>query len=728
MRWSAVICILLGAAGLARGQEQEVNRDTIEPLRVDLNEVILFATRASQRTPVTFTTIQAKEIQPLNLGQDLPQLLNYYPSVVATSFDGTGVGYTDIRVRGSDNSRINVTINGIPYNDADSQTTFFVNLQDFASSIGSIQLQRGVGTSTNGAGAFGASLNIETQPLSVVPFAELATSAGSFGTQKYTLQAGTGVLNDHWNVNARLSRIRSNGYVDRAFADLRSYFVQGTYRDKNTLVKGLVFGGSERTGLSFIGQDRAGLERDRRFNPDGLFVNADGETRFYEDQTDNYWQDHYQLHFTQGFSTRWNATLSLHYTGSRGYFEQMNDDASLDFYRLGTADLPGQTAATADLASRLHLNSEFYGWVHQVNYRGDDITATLGGSYQRYDGNQFGEVISLDQGLLPERPFEFYRNTSRKRDWNNFLKATWDAGDWTLFGDLQFRRITYRAEGSLFDPASVLEVDEVYNFFNPKAGLSYNPDPDTSFYLSVARAQREPARVDFENGNPEPEKLWDWELGARLREKNLQLQANVFFMDYSNQLVLTGERDQGGFPLRTNIGESYRFGLEADLTWRPTQHLVIQPNITWSRNRNRDFVVSRNGELVNLGNTAISFSPEWIVGNRITWTPFRYWSFTFLSKYVGEQFMSNTEDANARLESYFVNDLNVQWRVPQRMFTALELTLQVNNLFDVQYENNGYFFTFDVPNEGGNGVTTLDGNAFYPQAGINFLAGLRIRM
>lgn len=728
MKYFYGLLILVISCGVLTAQQTPTEKETDSVKRVDLTEVVVQGTRANERTPVTFKTIHAKELQTLNLGLDLPLLLNYYPSVVSTTFDGTGVGYTDIRVRGSDNSRINVTINGIPYNDADSQTTFFVNLQDFASSIGSVQLQRGVGTSTNGAGAFGASINIETKAMPIEPYAEVSGSVGSFGTQKHTLQAGSGLLNDHWNVDARLSRIRSNGYVDRAFSDLRSYFVQGSYRDDNTLVKGLVFGGSERTGLSFAGQDRTGLEQDRRFNPDGLFVDTDGNTQFYADQTDNYWQDHYQLHLTQQFNDPWNASASVHYTNSRGYFEQMNDDADLGFYRLGAADVPSQTATTADLASRLHLNSEFYGTVYQVNYKGEHTQATLGGSYQRYDGEQFGEVISMDQGVLPGRPFRFYENTTRKRDFNSFLKANADVGDWSLYGDLQFRRITYQAEGTLFTPGAELRVDEVYNFFNPKAGVSYNPDAQTSLYISVARAQREPARVDFENGNPEPERLWDWELGTRIGRKNLRLQANLFYMDYSNQLVLTGERDQGGFPLRTNVGESYRFGFEGDLYWQPVPGLVLQPNLTWSRNRNRDFVVSQNGELANLGDTDISFSPEWIVGNRITWMACDDWTFTFLSKFVGEQFMSNTEAENARLESYFINDFNVEWRVPVKALQELALTLQVNNIFDVQYENNGYYFTFDVPAEGGDGVVTLDGNGFYPQAGINFLTGLRIRM
>lgn len=724
-----ILIVILGlAASITRAQENpDTQKDSVKTLEVDLNEVVVSGTRASRRMPVTYTTVQSAELRPLNLGQDLPQLLNYYPSVVSTSYDGTGIGYTDIWIRGSNNSRINVTINGIPYNDADSQTTFFVNLQDFASSIGSIQLQRGVGTSTNGAGAFGASINIETKTLPAESYAEVSASAGSFNTQKYTLQAGSGLLHGHWNIDARLSRIRSDGYVDRAFSDLRSYFLQGSFQDENTLVKALVFGGSERTGLSFFGQDRAGLDRDRRFNPDGLYVDAEGNTRFWADQTDNYWQDHYQLHWTQALNPAWSTSVSLHYTNSRGYFEQMNDDASLEFYRLAAPTIPGQTETNADLVSRLHLNSEFYGTVYQLNYRGDRMEAIFGGSFQRYDGEQFGEAISLDRGVLPERPFRFYDNFSRKSDGNTYLKATWDVDQWTLFGDLQYRRITYQAEGSLFDPSAELKVDEVYNFFNPKAGVSYNPNARTSIYLSLARAQREPARVDFENGNPVPERLWNWELGTRLGTKKFRLNANLFYMDYSDQLVLTGERDQGGFPLRTNVGESYRFGIEADLLWRPAESLLIQPNLTWSRNRNRDFVVIQDGELRNLGDTRISFSPEWIAGNRISWTPGKQWTLTLLSKFVGEQFMSNTEAERGRLESYFVSDLNGEWSIPVKGINELSLTMQVNNIFDLEYENNGYYFTFDVPDVDGQGVTTQDWSAFYPQAGINFLTGIRLR-
>ena len=707
---TTVMCCLVFFGG-AQVQQQ----DSIQGKKITLDEVIVSASRANDKIPVTYSQLEKAEIQRINLGQDIPVLLNYLPSVVATTFDGTGIGYTDFRIRGADNSRINVTINGIPYNDADSQTTFFVNLQDFASSIENIQVQRGVGTSTNGAGAFGASINVLTDNVSEKAFGQISSSVGSFGTFKNTLRFGTGLLGDHFAFSGRLSKIDSDGFVDRAFSDLRSYFLDGVYKDENTLIKAVVFGGEEITGLSFFGLNAAGLEADRTFNNDGLFLDADGNTQFYDRQTDNYKQDHFQLHLTQQLNDYWTGNISLHYTNSRGFFEQYVEsdpgffNPDLSFYGLPTFEANGETVERSDLVTRRHLNSDFYGTVFSLLYNRDKINAVIGGAWNRYDGDQFGEIAVAEFAELPSIPFRFYENVTDKTDFNVYAKASLALNEqFSIFGDLQLRVVNYEAMGDLFDPTVAFGVDEQYTFFNPKAGVTYRPNNRNSIYFSYARANREPTRVDFETGTPEAESLNDFELGWRYVSQDFQFNTNIYYLDFENQLVLTGALDNVGFPIRTNSGESYRLGLEVDATiqfekWR------IRPNLALSTNKNLDFLVEDGaGGFTNLGNTSISFSPEFIAGNVLSFQAAEGLSASLFSKFVGEQFMTN-EETNP-LDSYFVNDLNLQYTIQGgSLLQSVVLTAQVNNIFDVEYENNGYVFFGE--------------SFFYPQAGINFLLG-----
>jgi iron complex outermembrane receptor protein len=694
---------------------QNQQQDSTQGKKIDLDEVVVSASRANDKIPVTYSQLEKKQIQKINLGQDIPVLLNFLPSVVSTTFDGTGIGYTDYRIRGADNSRINVTINGIPYNDADSQTTFFVNLQDFASSVENIQVQRGVGTSTNGAGAFGASINILTDNVSEEPFGQISSSFGSFGANKNTVRFGTGLLGDHFAFSGRLSKVDSDGFIDRAFSDLRSYFLDGVYQDENTLIKAVAFGGEEITGLSFFGLNAERLQDDRTFNDDGLYLDGEGNVQFYDRQTDNYKQDHFQLHMTQQFDENWTGNISLHYTNSRGFFEQyIESDPSffnpdLAFYGLPTFESDGETIDRSDLTTRRHLNSDFYGTEFSILYKNDKLDATFGGAWNRYDGEQFGEITATEFAQLPELPFRFYDNGTDKTDFNAYAKATYELNDqFSLFGDLQLRTVNYEASGDLFDPTVAFEVDEQYTFFNPKAGLTYRPNNQNSIYFSYARANREPARVDFETGSPEAESLNDFELGWRYVSPNFQLNTNVYYLDFENQLVLTGELDNVGFPIRTNSGQSYRLGLEIDADIS-LDKWSIRPNIAISTNKNVDFLIEDGtGGFTNLGNTNISFSPDVVVGNVLTYRISEAFNASLFSKYVGEQFMTN-EDTNP-LESYFVNDINLQYSIPGiSILKSLVLTAQVNNIFNVEYENNGYVFFGE--------------SFFYPQAGTNFLVG-----
>ena len=707
------ISVLFGLVLSTNAQNKQP--DTLQGKKVILDEVVVAASRANDKIPVTYSTLKKEEIAKVNLGQDIPVLLNYLPSVVATTFDGTGIGPTDLRIRGADNSRINVTINGIPYNDADSQTSFFVNLQDFASSVENIQVQRGVGTSTNGAGAFGASINILTDNSTEDAYGQISNSVGSFSSRKHTVRFGTGLLEDHFAFSGRLSRIKSNGYIDRAFSDLSSYFLDGVYKDDNTLIKALVFGGEEITGLSFFGLNEAGLQEDRRFNNDGLFLDDEGNVQFYDRQTDNYKQDHYQLHISQRFNENWTGNISFHYTYGRGFFEQyVESDPSffngdLTFFRLPTFEANGELVERSDLVTQSFLNSNFYGTVFNVLYKKDKWDAVFGGGWNRYDGEQFAQVTVAEFAILPEIPFRFFENGTNKTDFNMYAKGTYQLNNkLSLFGDLQLRTISYEASGTLFEPNLLLDADENYTFFNPKTGITYQANPNNKIYFSYARANREPARVDFENGTPEPESLNDFELGWRYVSPKFQLNTNVYYLDFTDQLVLTGQLDEVGFPIRQNSGQSYRLGIEIDGNiqlgkWN------IRPNLALSTNKNKDFLVEDdNGDFNNLGNTDISFSPNVVAGNVLTYNAAKGLDLTLFSKYVGEQFITNLN--SNPLDSYFVNDFNLQYRLKGiSILKSIVFTGQVNNIFDVEYENNGYVFFGE--------------SFFYPQAGTNFLVG-----
>ena len=694
-----------------------------------LDEVFLSSVRVNTNSPITYSNLSNEEIEDRNLGQDIPVLMNYMPNVVTTSDAGAGVGYTGLRVRGSDATRVNVTINGIPYNDAESQGTFWVNLGDFASSVENLQLQRGVGTSTNGAGAFGASLNILTDSYKEEAQAEVANSIGSYNTFKHTVKFSTGLINDHWEFAGRASKIRSDGYIDRASSDLKSYFLQGTYVDDNTLVKALGFGGGERTYQAWYGIDAETLQTNRTFNPAGIYTDEEGNTNFYENQTDNYKQDHFQLLWNQDYGVNWSSNIALHYTYGRGYYEEFYEDAGLEAYGLQPFMAESEEITTSDLVSRKWLDNHFYGSVFSLNYQNANWDVTFGGGWNRYEGDHFGEVI-YTRFARNSDPYEpYYFGTADKTDFNVYGKANFAITEKLAgYADLQLRTVHYETDGILDDGSQFLN-DDNFSFFNPKAGLTYEIDPQNQLYISFARAHREPSRSDYKNGDPEPEELNDFELGWRLNNASFQINTNLYYMDYRNQLVLTGGIDDVGAFVRENSGNSYRLGLEVDATFRLSDKFVLRPNIALSRNKNVDFVSSFNGELVEYGDTDISFSPEIVAGNIFSYKPVKDLELNLLSKYVGEQFMSNVEAENSKLDSYFVNDFNVQysWQQPW-VFREIVLTGLVNNILGEEYVSNGYYYTFDVPDEGSpSGVQTLDGAGYYPQATTNFLLGLTLK-
>jgi iron complex outermembrane receptor protein len=688
--------------------------------------VLVSAIRVTTKTPISFSNLDKKDIKYRNLGQDIPILMNYLPSVVTTSDAGNGVGYTGIRVRGSDATRVNVTINGIPYNDSESHGTFWVNMPDFASSLESLQLQRGVGTSTNGAGAFGASLNMLTDSYSKESNGEISNSFGSFNTRKHTVKFSTGLLNDHFELAGRVSALKSDGYIDRAASDLKSYFLQATYVGKTTLIKALAFGGTEKTYQSWNGlEDLDLLKNDRTFNTAGMYTDASGNNRFYDNETDNYQQDHYQLHWNEKVSTNWRTNLAFHYTKGKGYYENYKENAKFFAYGLTPILINGTTINRTDLVRQKWLDNDFYGTTFSAIYNNEKLEMIFGGGYNRYEGDHFGKVIWARYASTSEKQDLYYDDYASKNDGNIFAKANYQIADkLSLFGDLQLRNVHYKANGT-----EAGMVNDNFNFFNPKAGLNFEINTNNALYFSYARANREPNRTDYENGSPIPEKLNDFELGLRHATQKVKLNANLYYMGYKDQLILTGELDDVGAPIRKNSGDSYRFGLELDATVALTDKLLIRPNVTLSTNKNKDFFFTRDGVLTALGNTNIAYSPDIIVGNVVTFLPVRNFQISFLSKFVGEQYMGNIDSEGSKLKSYFVNDLNVSYEIkPKSVFKAVVLSVLVNNIFDYNYVSNGYFYTFDDDYSNPAAVTTIEGAGYYPQAGINFLAGLTLQL
>tara|TARA_B110000483_G_scaffold68203_1_gene85192 strand:- start:588 stop:2750 length:2163 start_codon:yes stop_codon:yes gene_type:complete len=701
------------------GQQNQVESDSTKTQT--LEEVLVQSVRVKPNAPITHSNLTKAQLQSRNLGQDLPILLNYLPSVVTTSDAGAGIGYTGIRVRGVSPLSTNVTINGIPFTDAESLGAFWVNMPDFTSSVESLQLQRGVGTSTNGSGAFGASVNILTDASSYIPTAEVSNSFGSYNTRKHSVKFSTGKINDVFELSGRLSTINSDGYVDRAFSDLKSYFLQGTYNNNGTLIKALVFGGHEKTYQSWEGLTKQQLEDDRRQNP-----------YTYENEIDNYKQDHYQLHWNQKLNQNWSTNLGLNYTYGRGYYEQYREDDAVSTYG-GIVEATGVDfygTAVTDLIRRRWLDNDFYVINATANYKESDLNLIVGGSYSNYDGDHFGEVIWARQ-FASETSIrdQYYFGNGKKTDFSAFAKATYTLNSKIdVYGDLQLRNVGYKTSGLTSDLEN-MRIDESYSFFNPKVGVSYQLASNSSLYASYARANREPSRSDFEsNPDVKPEQLNDFEMGWRYNKEGVMLNINSYYMQYNEQLILTGALDDVGAPVRTNSGDSYRLGLEIEAAFSLSDAFIIQPVLTLSSNKNKQTYSQVDGILKDFGTTNISFSPEVVASNAFIYSPLKNFSLSFLTKYVGDQYMGNTDTDTSKLKEYFVNDLNItyEWN-PKSVFSTVVVSALVNNIFDKEYVSNGYYYTYDddwsVPGQ----LTTIEGAGYYPQATRNFLVGVTLK-
>ena len=708
---NSFLFITLGVLSIcASAQNNQKVQDSTKTEKLD--EVLVNAVRVNANSPITHSNLTKEEISKRNLGQDIPVLMNFLPSVVTTSDAGAGVGYTSIRVRGTDGTRVNVTINGIPYNDPESQGSFWVNLGDFASSTESLQLQRGVGSSTNGSGAFGASLNLLTDAFSEEASGEISNSFGSYNTRKHTVKLSTGLLNNHFEISGRFSKIYSDGYVDRAFTDLKSYFLQGIYKDDNTLIKALTFGNAERTYQAWYGLTADELKENRRQNP-----------YTYDNETDNYWQDHYQLHWNERLDNNWSTTLGLNYTKGKGYFEQYKtDEAAADFNNL--------IEDNSDVIVRRWLDNNFYVVNANLTYKKNALEIISGVSYNTYSGDHFGEVI-WGSNLAPNTNIRdrYYDGDATKNDFSLFSKATFKIAEKvTGFIDLQGRFVTYKTNG-LDSDRNIFITDANFSFFNPKVGLTFRQNDVSSFYASYARANREPNRDDFKAGVTENETLNDVELGWRYHNNKIMLNSNLYYMFYQNQLVLTGQLDDVGSPIRETSGASYRLGLELDAAIQFCKAFNVSSNVAISTNKNKNFNSSINGEVVNLGNTNISFSPEIVIGNALNFYPAERLQLSLLSKFVGEQYIGNIDSEDSKLDSYFVNDFNINYELkPNKIFKSIVLSGLVNNIFNKKYVSNGYFGSYDYSDPSSTtGTTTGYFAGYYPQATTNFLLGATLK-
>lgn len=710
-------------------------------------EVLVSATRVKEKTPVAFTTVEKSEIQDKNMGQDIPYLLGLTPSFVATSDAGTGVGYTNFRIRGTDLNRINVTVNGIPMNDAESHGTWWVDVPDLASSTDNIQVQRGVGTSTNGAAAFGATINLQTTTINKDAFAEYSTSAGSFGTMKHSVGVGSGIIKEKFTFDARLSKISSDGFIDRASSDLKSFFLSGGYFTPNTILKVNVFSGLEDTYQAWNGVPSVRLNNDaagmQRYADHYLYsqkqvdemVNSDSRTYnlyTYENEIDYYQQDHYQLLFSHKLNEVLHVNASLFYTAGNGYYEQFKENRKLADYLITPPVIGGETIKKSDLIRRKWLANDFYGTTFSVNRKLETSEFTFGGGYNVYDGNHFGKVIWSRNAGNSEMNHEWYRGTGLKKDFNVYAKYNYELTEnLNLFADFQYRKIDYSIDG-LDDDLRDLKQSHSFEFFNPKVGIFYQLNDQQNMYVNFARANREPNRSNYVDADPDGkqptfETLNDFELGYKFNTSRLALGVNAYYMFYQNQLILTGEINDVGGAIMTNVDNSFRAGIELMAGMKLTEKLKWDINVTLSKNKIKDFTDyvddwDNGGQIATeLGTTDLAFSPEVIANSQLSWMAAKGLNVSLQSYSVSKQYIDNTSSKERKLNSYLLNNLKMTYRVSQKFAKELNLHLMVNNLFDTKYENNAWVYSYMLDGQ----RFAMDG--YFPQAGIHFLAGIDIK-
>lgn len=691
-----------------------------------LDPVEVRAIRANEKAPFTKSNLTKEEIGKLNQGQDLPFVLNQLPSVVVNSDAGTGIGYTGIRIRGSDATRTNVTLNGIPFNDAESQGTFFVNLPDFTSSVNSIQVQRGAGTSSNGTGAFGATISLSTNELITKPYAEINNSYGSFNTWKNTVKVGTGLINNHFTLDARLSRISSDGYIDRATSDLQSFYLSGAYIMDMSTLRFNVFSGKEKTYQAWNGVPESLLKTDRTYNSSGTDRPGDP----YKNETDNYTQTHYQLFFDHLINNNWTFNTAIFLTRGLGYYENYKGGEAFADYGLPNLVIDGNTVEETDLVRQKWLDNYFYGQILSLQYTKEKHALTFGGGWNVYEGNHHGDIIWAKYGF--NNDFRYYSNDAVKKDINTYVKWQYQfATDWSLFADMQYRHVQHKMEG--FDNNPSLLINRKFDFLNPKAGITFTKNTWKA-YLSYAMANKEPNRDDFEASlyQPQKETLHDFEAGIEKKAARYHAGATFYYMRYKDQLVLTGMINDVGAYTRINVPDSYRAGVELQGGYVFSNWLNATANLTLSSNKIKAFTEYLDdydalGEWVGQKaiqhkNADIAFAPSVVGGAIINLLPVKNLEIGLISKYVGKQYLDNTQNNGRQLNDFYTQDARVIVSFSNKLFNALNITAQVNNVFNRKYAPNGYTYAYLY-----DGAVSAD-NYYFPMAGTNFMIGVNIKL
>ena len=709
------------------------------PSNKQLDEVIVNANRIDKNNGMAFNNLDKETIAKQNLGQDAPFLLNQLPNVVVNSDAGNGVGYTGIRIRGSDGTRINVTVNGVPINDAESQGTFFVNMPDLVSSVNNIQVQRGVGASSNGAGAFGASINFQTNELKEKAYANVISTAGSFNTYRNTLAAGTGLLNNKFTLDARASKITSSGYIDRASSNLQSYYLAAGYYAKKSIIKFINFLGQEKTyqAWNLVNEDSI-KNGNRTYNELGMYTDGDGQLKYYKNQIDNYKQNNFQLHFIHRLSAKSSFNVTGHYTKGKGYYEEYKSNQLFTNYKMALPHLflnDSTPVNTTDLVRRRWLDNDFAGGLFNFNYTiNSQLSVKIGGGYNSYFGRHFGRVIWAQYAASKEIDYEYYFNTANKNDGNLYLKTNYKPlSNLNVFIDLQVRKVDYRFLGfnALFE--NQIE-NKSYLFFNPKFGVSYDLNKSINLYASGSIANKEPNRNDFVENKPENrpmhEALLDLEAGAKYSNKFVVAALNVYNMQYKNQLVLNGQLNDVGASKRINVGKSYRRGVELEVTINASKYISLGGNLALSRNKIEkfvEFIDSSNADYSiytqrknEYKNTNISFSPNLVSSAIISIKPIKRLEISVINKYVGRQYLDNTSNVKRSINPYQTYDVQINYTIKTKLIPEITFMLSLYNLLSKTYETNGYTFSYYYDSE----ILTTT-NYLAPAAPFNFLGGVK---
>jgi iron complex outermembrane recepter protein len=710
---------------------------SLNPMVVMAGEVVVSSTRAGDKAPFAYSNVSPETIRKQNSGQDLPFLISLTPSLVETSEAGTGIGYTGFRIRGTDGSRINVTIDGIPLNDAESQQVFWVDLPDLSSSVESIQVQRGVGTSSNGSGAFGASVNIQSKSPENTAYAEINSTAGSYNTFKNTVMTGTGLLSGKFSLEMRYSDIKSDGYIKRTGVENRSAAISGAYRGTRSTIKANIILGEEHTGISWWGVPSDMLSADRRYNPAGEYLDAYGNKQYYDNESDNYWQDHYQLLYTIKLNRYLSLNTAFHYTTGKGYYEEYGQDQLYSDYGLPVVMIDTSHLYSTDLVRRKWMRNNFYGMVYSLNYNRNRVETALGGGINNYEGRHFGRIIWMRNAGNTEKDHQWYFNRADKFEMNIYGKLNYKFTEsLSVFGDLQYRHIFYKLKGPDDDLKDISQT-HLFNFFNPKAGIYYSISKNQHAFLSVSVANKEPTRSDYKEAagdnkaTPRPETLYDAEGGYEYNTSALKLGMTLFGMFYKDQLVPTGQLSSVGYPIMTNVKSSYRTGIEFTVKLKPFNKFEWDLNSTVSRNKITGFVEyytdynttdwSSQYKSKNLGTVDIAYSPAITGTSDISYMILKNLRFHVLSKYVGHQYFDNTMSKSRMIDPYFVNNLRIDYEATMGRIKHIDLQLFVNNIFNLMYESNGY---------GGdwyeNGMEKTWAY-YFPQAGTNFLLKLGVK-